>query len=262
LVPDDLPNEALPLLLDQLNQRFQRVWLVPNLLEVASVWITPRDLQGHLALELRNNLLEPRNVILKRVIDLLLSSVLALLTFPVMVIIGLLIRLDSPGPLLLRQTRLGRRGRPFTIYKFRTMHRNAQALLERHLDNDEAARREWQAHRKLRRDPRVTRVGRLLRRLSLDELPQLWNVLRGEMSLVGPRPIMTDEIDRYGERAHLYTQVLPGLTGLVQVSGRSNLAYERRVRLDAYYSRNWSVWLDILILARTLVVVMRTDGAY
>jgi len=135
-------------------------------------------------------------------------------------------------------------------------------VLARHLSENEGARQEWRATQKLVRDPRITPVGRFLRRTSLDELPQLWNVLRGEMSLVGPRPIVDSEISRYGPGYALYRRVLPGLTGLWQVSGRNRLPYEERVKLDLYYVTNWSLWLDLYILARTLRAVAQGEGAW
>lgn len=260
VVPDGL--DELGAVLDTLNQRFRRVLLVPNLLDVSSVWITPRDLQGHLALELRNNLLEPGNRFLKRASD----TVLALLMFPfgtlLLLAVAVAIRLDSPGPIFFTQTRIGRGGKPFKILKFRTMYTDAAIRLSTHLEENGAARAEWTRLRKLTQDPRVTSVGRVLRRYSVDELPQLWNVLLGDMSLVGPRAIHRDELRLYGELKGLYTAVRPGMTGLWQVSGRNHLSYEDRVRLDAFYVRNWSLWLDLVILSRTSSVVFDGDGAY
>jgi exopolysaccharide biosynthesis polyprenyl glycosylphosphotransferase len=260
LVPDDIAN--ISTLLDVLNARFRRVWLVPNLLDVSSVWVTPRDLQGHLALELRNNLLEPRNRILKRSLELTILAAALPVVLPLGLLLAALIALESSGPILFRQTRVGRNGESFEILKFRTMRVGGDELLSLHLENDPEAAEEWRRHRKLRHDPRLTRVGKLLRRLSLDELPQLWNVARGEMSLVGPRAVVDRELDSYGKSRHLYTAVVPGLTGLWQVSGRSRLSYEDRVRLDSYYVRNWSVWLDLWVLAKTPLVVLTGHGAY
>src|SRR5207253_1271968 len=139
---------------------------------------------------------------------------------------------------------------------------NADAALFEHLTTHSALRQEWERDHKLKTDPRITWIGRFLRRTSLDELPQLWNALKREMSLVGPRPIVQDEIQRYGENFLLYKRVTPGITGLWQVSGRNNLPYEQRVSLDSYYVRNWSIWLDLYVLARTVKVVLNGDGAY
>src|SRR5690606_8423000 len=240
----------------------QRVWLVPELLDVSSGWVSPRDIQGHLALELGNNLPEKRNQITKRVLDIALAVASLPLAVPLAAIISLAIALESRGPVVFTQTRLGRNGKPFEVYKFRTMHLAAEERLAVFLERDPAAKEEWLRTRKLARDPRVTRVGRFLRRSSLDELPQLLNVLRGEMSFVGPRPVMPDEVQWYGDNARHLARVRPGLTGLAQVSGRSLLAYEDRVRIDTYFVRNWSVWLDLTILGRTIGAVVKGRGAY
>lgn len=262
VIPDDVREVSLPKLLDELNTRFRRVWLVPNLLDVASVWVTPRDLDGHLALELRNNLLEPINGYFKRAIELLILVLVSAIVIPLVLVLAAGVAIESPGPVLFRQQRVGRNGRDFEILKFRTMHLGAEERLLAHLASSPEAEKEWRRHQKLQYDPRLTRVGRFLRRYSLDELPQLWNILRGEMSLVGPRAITAQELCLYGDHAHLYTSVLPGLSGLWQVSGRSYLSYEDRVRLDAYYVRNWSVWLDLAILAKTPLTVLGARGAY
>jgi Undecaprenyl-phosphate galactose phosphotransferase WbaP len=262
VIPDDVLEVSLPELLDDLNSRFRRVWLVPNLLDVASVWVTPRDLDGHLALELRNNLLEPINRYFKRAIELLILVLVSPIVMPLVLVLAAGVAIESRGPVLFRQQRVGRNGRCFEILKFRTMHVGAEESLLAHLAASPEAEQEWRLHQKLRNDPRLTKVGRFLRRYSLDELPQLWNILRGEMSLVGPRAITAQELCLYRDRSHLYASVLPGLTGLWQVSGRSFLSYEDRVRLDAYYVRNWSVWLDLAILAKTPLTVLGARGAY
>ncbi len=262
LVVPDPAKTHVPSLLDGLYRRFERVWLVPDLLEVASVWVIPRDLEGHIALELRNNLVRPVNRFLKRTLDLTLMLLLLPLILPLLLVLALMVRLDSQGPALFGHKRVGRGGKTFTAWKFRTMHADAGAQLAAYLASRPEAKLEWRETRKLRRDPRVTRLGTLLRRLSLDELPQAWNVIMGDMSLVGPRPIMADELEWYGDRAHLYTRVRPGITGLWQVSGRNTLSYAERVRLDAYYVRNWSLWLDLVIMSQTVAVVLKAEGAY
>jgi Undecaprenyl-phosphate galactose phosphotransferase WbaP len=185
-----------------------------------------------------------------------------IVALPRIAAIAAAIKLSSPGPVFYGQKRYGRGGDPFVAWKFRTMVKNASEVLEEHLRSNPGLRREWMETQKLRDDPRITRVGRLLRRTSLDELPQLWNVLAGEMSLVGPRPIIAEEIPRYGGGFALYKKVTPGLTGMWQVSGRSLLTYEQRIGFDLYYVRNWSIWLDVHILARTVRAVLRGEGAY
>jgi lipopolysaccharide/colanic/teichoic acid biosynthesis glycosyltransferase len=178
------------------------------------------------------------------------------------VFVVLAIRLESKGPVLYSHRRLGFGGREFHTLKFRSMVTNGDEVLQLHFGNNAAAREEWQLTQKLKADPRVTHVGRFLRRSSLDELPQLWNVLRGEMSLIGPRPIVQSEVKRYANAYDLYCKVLPGLGGLWQVSGRNETTYTERVRFDTYYVRNWSVWLDLYLVARTISSVIRNEGAY
>lgn len=207
-------------------------------------------------------LVESRLFRFKRAIDIALGLLFFLLTLPLMILIAVLVRLDSPGPALYRSGRIGRGGVRFKMWKFRTMVDCAEEALEQYLADNPAARAEWDLNQKLKNDPRVTRVGRVLRKLSLDELPQFWNILVGDMSLVGPRPIIQDEVHHYGDRLQSYISVRPGLTGLWQVSGRNDLTRAERVHLDEYYVRNWSVWLDLYILLRTGWVVLRGDGAY
>jgi Undecaprenyl-phosphate galactose phosphotransferase WbaP len=204
----------------------------------------------------------PHKRVLKRVLDFTLALLVVPLVLPLIGVLAIWIKLDSAGPALFRQKRIGRAGTPFDAWKFRTMASNASEVLEKYLSQDPELRREWEQNRKLRADPRVTRAGAFLRKTSLDELPQLWNVLKGEMSLVGPRPIVKEEISRYGTRFGAYTRVPGGITGLWQISGRSDTSYEERVSLDAYYVRNWSVWLDLYILFRTVGTVLRRKGAY
>ena len=245
---------------DVLALRYRRVWAMTHTW-LAALPAGVTDIDGRVALELRARLLEPSNRIAKRVLDIALS----LISAPAVVLVGLAvaiaIRLDGRGPVFIRHGRIGRQGAPLEVLKFRTMVPDAAERLAELLASDPVLAAEWNAQQKLRDDPRVTRVGRILRATSLDELPQAWNVLRGQMSWVGPRPVVADELERYGPQRDLYLRVLPGITGLVQVSGRSDLPYERRVELDAYYVRNWSVWLDLVILARTVDAVVRRRGA-
>jgi Undecaprenyl-phosphate galactose phosphotransferase WbaP len=197
----------------------------------------------------------------KRAFDLITASCLCLLLSPLVMVIVALIRLEGE-PILFRHKRIGRNGKMFHCIKFRTMVPNAEEVL-RHLLNDHPELRdEWTENHKLRNDPRVSAIGRILRLTSLDELPQLWNVLRGEMSLVGPRPVVRAELLRYGRDASKYQAVKPGLTGLWQVKGRSDTTYRRRVAMDRFYVRNQSILLDIYILAVTPAAVFRRSGAY
>jgi lipopolysaccharide/colanic/teichoic acid biosynthesis glycosyltransferase len=189
-----------------------------------------------------------------------------LLALPSLLVVFLLISIsivvDSRGGVLYGQTRIGRGGRRFKALKFRTMVPNADDLLQHYLDRYPELKAEWLATHKLKKDPRVTRVGAILRKLSLDELPQFWNILIGDMSLIGPRPIVEAEIQKYGKCFDLYIQARPGLTGLWQVSGRSDTSYDRRVALDEYYLLNRSIKLDFLILVKTVYVVLGRKGAY
>lgn len=246
----------------ELGPRFPHLIVIPGLMGFASLWVQAKDIGGILGLEVRQSLLMPWPRAVKRVLDLVIVALVALVVLPIAVLIALAIVLESPGNPFYGQRRIGRDGRGFTAWKFRSMRPDADAVLQACLDADPALRAEWETDHKLRRDPRVTLVGRFLRKTSLDELPQLWNVVAGDMSLVGPRPVVDAEVGKYGADFDLYQRVLPGLTGLWQVSGRNNLTYEERVALDAYYVRNWSVWLDLFILAKTVRVVVRGEGAY
>jgi len=214
------------------------------------------------ALEIKNNLAEPLNNFTKRAFDYLVGGLLSLVFLLPLAIISILIRLTSPGPAIYRQARIGKNGKPFFCYKFRTMYYDADERLQGILDADPKARQEWEEYRKLKDDPRVTPIGQFLRRTSLDELSQILNILKGEMSLVGPRPVTQEEIDKYyKDSAELCFSVRPGITGLWQVSGRSNTSFEYRISLDSWYVRNWNLWLDIVILIRTVDVVLKREGA-
>jgi undecaprenyl-phosphate galactose phosphotransferase len=208
----------------------------------------------------RNNLARPFSRILKAAFDHVVAMILLILLAPLLVALTFVIRLDG-GPALYRHRRIGAGGRNFDCIKFRTMVLDADRVLRHTLDQDPAAAEEWDATQKLHNDPRVTRFGQFLRRSSLDELPQLLNVLRGEMSLVGPRPIVRAEIARYADDIDYYYETKPGLTGLWQVSGRSDTSYPRRVRLDVWYVRNWTLWHDIAILLKTIPAVFLQRGA-
>lgn len=198
----------------------------------------------------------------KRGFDLLVSIALLPVGICIALAVALLVKISSPGPLLYRHTRIGRDGKPFQLLKFRTMRHHSDFLLHDLLDRSAEARHEWLHYRKLRNDPRVTKIGALLRRTNLDEVPQLLNVLRGQMSLVGPRPIVQEELLRYGGGGTLYRAVRPGITGLWQVSGRGRLKYERRVALDVEYVSTWTLTGDLLVLFRTLGAFGKSHGAF
>ncbi|MBV9829455.1 MAG: sugar transferase [Alphaproteobacteria bacterium] len=197
----------------------------------------------------------------KRLFDVVFALLLILLFAPLAALVALLVSLDG-GPILFGHVRVGANGRPFRCWKFRSMCVDADERLREMLASDPLAREEWARDHKLRKDPRVTRLGRVLRLSSLDELPQLLNVLTGSMSLVGPRPIVEAEIPRYGSAFVAYCKCRPGVTGLWQVMGRNNVSYARRVQLDNAYARHSSLKMDLLILLRTVVIVIRTEGVY
>jgi exopolysaccharide production protein ExoY len=197
----------------------------------------------------------------KRLLDLFIVCALLPYLLPLLLIVAAIVRLSSPGPILYRQRRIGRFGREFNLWKFRSMYVNGDEILRNHLQVNAEAAREWAHSRKLKMDPRVTKLGNVLRRASLDELPQFLNVLVGSMSLVGPRPIVSAERAQYRDAYFFYASAKPGLTGLWQVSGRSDLSYHQRVTLDEEYIRRWSLALDIQILWRTAGAVWGARGA-
>jgi Undecaprenyl-phosphate galactose phosphotransferase WbaP len=249
-------------MIERYGMHFSRILMIPDLSHFSSLWVNPRNVGGMLGLEVCQQAFSPGKRWLKRCLDLTLTLLGCALILPLLLFIAIWIKLDSPGPVLYSQQRVGRSGRSFKAWKFRSMIRNADQVLNRCLAQDPQLRREWEQDHKLRNDPRVTRAGRFLRGTSLDELPQLWNVAMGEMSLVGPRPIVEAEIPKYGNKFDLYTKVESGLTGLWQISGRNDVSYDERVNLDAFYVRNWSVWLDFYILFRTVEAVLVRKGAY
>ncbi|MFQ5912214.1 MAG: sugar transferase [Nitrospinota bacterium] len=206
----------------------------------------------------------PRELLyqLKCGIEFALALLISLPALPLFLVIWILIRLDSPGPATYRPIRLGRDGRRFRLWKFRTMYLDADERLKRHLEANPQFQREYEIYHKLREDPRVTPLGRLLRRYSMDELPQLWNVLQGDMTLVGPRPYDAGELPLMDDKEDIILLVKPGLTGLWQVSGRNLMSFSERLEADVYYVRNWSIRLDLRIWLRTLPVVMSGIGAY
>ena len=236
----------------------------PSECQVApTVGVRADDLGGVIGLQMRRNLLLKRSCVLKQMIDYLLAPPLFAVSVPVVVLLAGWIALSSSGSPFYGQLRAGKAGRPIKVWKLRTMYRDAEERLERHLARDTAAREEWVRYCKLSNDPRVLPgVGRFLRRTSLDELPQLFNVLRGEMSLVGPRPLPAYHLGRFdSDFRSLRASVIPGITGLWQISARSDGDLKVQQALDTYYIRNWSVWIDLYILCRTVGAVLSGRGA-
>jgi Undecaprenyl-phosphate galactose phosphotransferase WbaP len=253
---------ALAKRLDEVEHLFPRLLLISDLLSNYGLNTSLCEVQGLLTLEVCRNLLRPFPLTLKRALDLLLLLVIGPMLTPLVFFLGLLVSLESRGGMFYCHRRIGRNNETVRVWKIRTMYEDSEHLLESALANDPRLATEWRTTRKLLRDPRVTRLGRLIRRASLDELPQLWNVFRGDMSFVGPRPIVQEEIPIYGDRFALYCRVVPGLTGLWQVSGRNDTLVSDRVRLDVQYVKNWSPWLDCHILVRTIGAVLSGKGAY
>ena len=200
--------------------------------------------------------------VVKRILDIMLVILAIPVLVPALLLVGLLVKLTSPGPAFFSHRRICRDGAFFSMWKFRTMCVDSSDLLEQYLSKNPTARAEWAKCHKLKYDPRVTPVGLFLRRFSLDELPQVWNVLSGQMSLVGPRPIVAAEVERYADSFEFYCRVKPGVTGLWQVSGRNELTYDERVALDRRYVTRWSLFADLKILLRTFKSVVNSDGAY
>jgi exopolysaccharide biosynthesis polyprenyl glycosylphosphotransferase len=229
-----------------------------NISDILSTRLSLQQVGGLMALSLRPVRLSGAQAVAKRSLDLVLASLSILLLAPLWLILAVAIKLDSRGPVFFRQKRIGRHEQPFEMLKFRTMVNGADLMLDDLRDQNEATGPLF----KLRRDPRVTRVGRFLRRWSLDELPQIWNVLEGNMSLVGPRPPLPDEVALY-EDWHLdRLEVPPGMTGLWQIKGRSDLPFDDYVRLDLFYIENWSIGYDLYIMAKTLPAVFAGRGAF
>lgn len=241
---------------------FRRMIFIPKEQEIGNLGVKSFDLGSCTGLEVEWSLFHKIWGNIKRTIDIVLVISGGLIIFPFLIMLAIIVKLDSKGSVFYGHCRIGKGKRKFKAWKFRTMVPNADQLLAEYLEKDPELREEWETSYKIRNDPRVTRVGKILRKLSLDELPQLWNVVVGDMSLVGPRPIITDEIKCYGDVFDMYALVRPGITGLWQVSGRNDSSYEFRVHLDKFYLSNWSIWLDFYILALTVKTVFARKGAY
>lgn len=246
---------------------------IPSLMDVLTTNVAVRDIQGLPVIEVPVTPLEGWGFIVKRLVDVIGSVILIIALLPVFLLLAIAIYIDNPGPIFFKHERLGQDLKPFKLYKFRTMKRefcdgdgdNVVAARKRFtelLDANPDLREEWEQYQKLKKDPRVTRLGMWLRKLSLDELPQFINVLRGDVSLVGPRPIVAGELEKYGLSQHRLATIKPGVTGLWQVSGRNDTTYEERVRLDMIYVETWSIWLDVVILWKTVFALIFRSGAY
>jgi Undecaprenyl-phosphate galactose phosphotransferase WbaP len=257
-------REKLLKLVCQIQLFVKNVSVVPEFWDMTNSNInverlfTPRTL----LFKIKNELLSPLKQCFKRLFDIVVCGTIAICSIPVFIVISILIRTDSNGPIIFSHKRIGHKGKTFPCFKFRTMIPDAEKVLEKYLAENPEAREEWEREFKLKHDPRITRIGQFLRKTSLDELPQMFNIMRGEMSLVGPRPIVAEEVPKYREYIQDYYMVRPGLTGLWQASGRNEVDYESRVLMDSWYVRNWSFWLDVTMLLKTVKVILERTGAY
>ncbi len=259
-----LESEKLIALINKVQPLVKNVAFIPDLIGTPLGGLKVESLMEErlMVLQVRNNLARPYNRLFKRCFDIAMCALGLVVIVPVLFFVGLAIYIDSPGPIFFAHQRVGRGGKLFPCYKFRSMVVDAEKQLNSYLKEHPEAQAEWNKDFKLKDDPRITRVGKFLRKTSLDELPQLINVIRGEMSLVGPRPIVEAEISRYKEFIHDYYLVPPGITGMWQVNGRSDTTYDERVEMDSWYVRNWSVWIDLIYLFKTVKVVFLRKGAY
>jgi len=236
--------------------------IIPNFYNISSIWMSVRDFSGVLGIDTSNKLNLTFNRIVKRFMDISVVTLGGLVLLPFLLIIALIIKINSPGPVLYKHERIGKNGKHFYAYKFRSMAVDADEKLKNLLESNPEIKDEWEKTYKLLNDPRITSFGKILRKTSIDEFPQFINILKGEMSLVGPRPIVDAEVEKYGDDYARIFSVKPGLSGLWQVSGRSNTDYLDRVAYDLYYQQSWSVWLDLWIIFKTFGVVLTSKGAY
>lgn len=265
VIVDEMPHEELMKLYELLQKRFAEIIYLPENSELAFLNVqTKHILESQIFLiKIKNNLRSPSNKIVKRLFDIFLFMMAFPFLLPVFALIFLLIRIDSKGSAFFVQDRIGEGGRRFGCVKFRTMYQDNEEILQHFLQNDETAKREWATYKKLKgKDPRVTKIGAILRRYSLDELPQILNVALGSMSMVGPRPYLEKELVDMDGKEGVITLSKPGITGLWQISGRNRLTFKRRLELDEWYVRNWSLWLDFVIILKTFKVIVKKEGAY
>jgi len=256
------PREAVGLHIDDLLPAFLHVLVVNRVSRFPVLWSYPVSFYRFFSFEVSNRLLHWEIRAQKRIMEIFFALLALLLLFIPGLLIALLIKLTSRGPVFYRACRLGQNGKPFEVLKFRSMRMDADRDLDRMLEQSPELKAQWERKFKLEHDPRVTPVGAFLRKTSLDELPQFWNILRGEMALIGPRPIVQDEVRYYGADYATFASVKPGITGLWQVSGRSDVGYEERVGLDVFYVNNWSFWMDYYVFFRTFFVILLGRGAY
>lgn len=260
-----MEKDKLQTILESVQPYVRDIVFVPDLIGVPLYNVEAQTLFNEqvMMLSLRNNLARRRNQLFKRFFDVVASSLLCIPILPIILLIVICIRLDSKGGAFFNGKRIGKYGKTFSCYKFRSMHLNSNEILEKYLAAHPAAQEEWDTFAKLRDyDPRVTKVGRWIRKYSLDELPQILNVIKGDMSLVGPRPYLPREREDIGEYLSTITLTVPGITGFWQTSGRNDVSFAGRVAMDTWYVRNWSIWLDLMYLFKTAKIVFTGKGAY
>jgi undecaprenyl-phosphate galactose phosphotransferase len=259
----ELDKDAILSLISRIQHKAENTLFIPDIKGLAVTGTELRHFfkEQTMIIEIKNTLASPLNYFAKRLIDYTAGFVVFVFSVPLLIYISRRIKRDSPGPAIFKQERIGKNGKLFACYKFRTMYEDAEDRLNTILESDPAAREEWDKYWKLKKDPRITKVGKWLRSTSLDELPQLINILKGEMSLIGPRPYLPRETAFLNNEAHTILRLPPGITGLWQVSGRSNTSYDFRLAMDSWYVKNWDLWLDVMIVFRTIGAVLNREGA-
>ena len=261
----NLEKDKLLDLVEDVQPLVRNLMFIPNTIGVPVYNIEIKKIyqSNMILLGIKNNLAKKTNRRIKRMFDLIIGSIIFIVILPILLIIAILIKLDSKGPVFFNAKRIGKNGKLFKCYKFRSMYQNADELLIRHLDNNPELKDQWNKFQKLKgNDIRVTKIGFFIRKYSLDELPQIFNVLKGDMSLVGPRPYLPREKELMNSFYNIIITTLPGITGYWQVSGRANVTFEGRLKLDNWYIRNWSIWIDMILLIKTIKVVFCGKGAY
>ena len=256
-----LPLEQIGASLDSWLEYFRHILIVPANRVFPILWTKPLDLCGLGSMEIGNRLKRPLDRWTKLLFECVIATLAVIFLLPLFIVLAVLVKCSSPGPVIYRARRLGVNGKPIEVWKFRTMYKDADERLAKILAENPELKKEWDENFKLKNDPRVTPLGKIMRKTSLDELPQFVNVLRGEMAVIGPRPIVEKEIAYYGPHYEVFSRVKPGITGFWQVSGRSDTTYERRIELDMYYINNWSIWLDYYIFLKTVKEVLICRGA-
>lgn len=263
IVSKGIEQERMNDIINRCENHVKEIKIVSESMYLKTIGVDTEYVDELLVMRMSNNLLSPVNRLLKQVFDLLASLVSLLVLIPIFAVIALIILLDSRGPVFFIQERFGKDGKRFRLLKFRTMYRDADAKLKEYLEQNPQLQEEWSCYKKLKSyDPRVTRFGKFLRRFSLDEAPQVFNVILGDMSIVGPRPYLIRETEEIAHSASIIFRVKSGLTGLWQIRGRNELSFETRLKLDEFYVRNWSFFLDLMIILKTFGVVFRGKGAY